>query len=628
MSITTNLDLLSRVGHRLLAFGYSGKAVLRHAATFPLEERAAYLAGAFRHFKKVIKTGTPWKCPPVDIRTFIESPEFLAQKNVIYPRIMGELVEMNNGLYVEAVMTGAIGVGKTTIALFSQAYQLYVLSCIINPQRLFRLAPSDEILIVFQSLTAKAAKDVDFDRFRTMLSTSPYFRDVFPFDKDLTSELRFPNRIQVIPMSGNPQAAIGRNVIGGIIDEVNFMAKVEQSKNSVDGGFYDQALEMYNSIVRRRKSRFLIKGKMFGLLCLVSSKRYPGEFTDQKAAESKKQLSETGRTDIYVYDRRLWEVKPDDTYCGDWFRVFCGDAAHKPRVLEEGETLNADLRHLILSVPIEFKSEFSRDLLSAIREIGGMTTLSMHPFIMDTEAVSEAFGKAPSILSREDCDFVQTKVLIYPERFVNPKEPRFAHVDLGLSNDSAGIAVGHVTKFIEMQRGGWSETLPVIRYDLTLEVKPPRHGEIEFAKIRTLFYKLRELGLNLRWISFDTYQSVDSMQILTQQGFITGTCSMDTDPVCYDLFKTALYDRRVEAPMHPKAQLEIIRLERDPKTGKIDHPADGSKDVSDAMAGVVYGLTMRREIWLRHNIPITKVPSYLVEGQKKALVKDEKKLAA
>jgi hypothetical protein len=515
-------------------------------------------------------------------------------------------------------MTGAIGVGKTFIAVFSQAYQLYVLSCIRDPQRFFRLAPSDEIIIAIQSLNASTAKAVDFERLKNTISGSPYFKEVFPFDKNLTAELHFPNRIQVVPFSSNPQAAISRNIIGGIIDEVNWFQKVEQSKQAADGGFFDQALEVYNSIVRRRKSRFLIKGRMFGLLCLVSSKRYPGEFTDQKAEEARQQKAKHGKSDIYVYDRRLWEVKPEDTYCGLWFNVFCGDSAHKPRVLEDGEEVEDKLRHLVLRVPVEFRSEFERDLLSAIRDIGGMATMALHPFIVDTEAVSESFGKVPSIISREDCDFVQTKLLIDPAQFVNPKEPRFAHVDLGLTGDSAGVAVGHVVKFIEMQRGGWSETLPMIRYDLLLEAKPPRNGEIEFAKIRTLFYRLRELGLNLKWVSYDSWNSKDSMQILAQQGFVTGLCSMDTDTMPYDTLKTAFYDRRVEAPAHAKAMKEVTRLERDPMTGKIDHPADFSKDVADAMAGVAYGLTMRREVWLRHGIPITKVPAYLIKGQEKA----------
>ena len=166
--------------------------------------------------------------------------------------------------------------------------------------------------------------------------------------------------------------------------------------------------------------------------------------------------------------------------------------------------------------------------------------------------------------------------------------------------------------------------MPQISFDLILEVKPPRNGEIEFENIRQLFYKLREQGMNLKWISFDSYQSVDSMQILRQKGFTTGSRSMDKESLPYDVAKTAFYDGRVKAPSHEKALSEIVRLERDPQSGRIDHPPNFSKDCADAIAGVVSGLTYRREIWTRHRVPINQTLITLVQ----AMEDKEKKLEA
>ena len=70
----------------------------------------------------------------------------------------------------------------------------------------------------------------------------------------------------------------------------------------------------------------------------------------------------------------------------------------------------------------------------------------------------------------------------------------------------------------------------------------------------------------------------------------------------------AIYDRRVEAPHHPKALSELARLERDPKTGKLDHPPDGSKDVADAMACVVFGLSLQVEVWQQFEVDLSSVP--------------------
>src|SRR5262249_11549870 len=161
------------------------------------------------------------------------------------------------------------------------------------------------------------------------------------------------------------------------------------------------------------------------------------------------------------------------------------------------------------------KHSFASDILAALRDIAGVATTAIHPFMMNTDAVVRAFGAVPSILSREDCDFVHTKVKIYPARIENPEEPRFVHVDLAYANDSLGMSCGHVPGFLKIKRGDHIELLPILRYDFTLEVKVPVGGEIELENIRKLLYTLRDVvKLPVRWVSFDGFQSRDSMQLL------------------------------------------------------------------------------------------------------------------
>src|SRR5258708_1829808 len=235
------------------------------------------------------------------------------------------------------------------------------------------------------------AESIDYKRFRAMIEGSAYFSHHFPFRKSLGSEMVFPKNIVVRPLSGNVTAAIGSNIFGGIIDEINFMAVIEQSKKAADGGTFDQANEMYNSIVRRRKSRFMMAGsKLPGVLCLVSSKRYPGEFTDRKQAEARDEITRSGKTRIFVYDRRLWEIKPEGTYGKERFKLFLGDVARKPRILETGTEVAAEDAYLVMEVPEEFRSEFTRDILSAIRDIAGSATFPLHPSIVNTEPVPKA----------------------------------------------------------------------------------------------------------------------------------------------------------------------------------------------------------------------------------------------
>lgn len=583
----------------------TGPAILRHATCVPEPDRGAFLVQAARHLMTYREDAAAYVRLPVDVQTFIESAEFLACGEAIYPAVMDVLREINGGQYVEAVLTGAIGTGKTTIALLTTAYQLHVLSCLRDPHTFFRLDPASEIVFAIQSLSAQVAKDVAYKRLREMVDKSPYFQRHFPCDPRIKSELVFPHQIVVRPLSSRATAAIGSNVIGGILDEVNYMEVVDRSMRSPDGGAYDQALETYNSLGRRRKSRFMTAGgKLPGVLCLVSSKRYPGEFTDQKQMEAQHEVSEKGRSSIYVYDRRLWEIKPAGTYGDARFRLFLGDKTRKPCILEADAQVAEEDNRLVMEVPEEFRSEFSRDMLSAIRDIAGSATFAIHPFILNTEAVRSAFGRCPSILNVGSTDFKSARPSIYSSRIVRPDEPRFAHVDLGLTGDSAGVAVGWVPEFVKVPRtGNTLEPMPRVVFDFVLEVKPPRNDEIKFEDIRKLFIKLKELGMNLKWITYDSFQSTDSLQLLRHAGFTTGKKSIDKDSVPYDVMRTAFYDGRVEAPEHQKALEEIVRLERNPKTGFVDHAPRFSKDCADAVAGVVYGLTYQRAIWAHHRVP-------------------------
>lgn len=550
-----------------------------------------------------------WK--PVGVEEFICSPEYLNKRQEIYPGVLEAAIELNSGSYVEAVMTGGIGSGKTTLALYTNAYQLYLLSCMRSPHRVYGLDPSSEILLIFQSITQRLAQGVDYQRFRNMIEGSPYFKSRFPFDRQLHSKLVFPNRIEVVPVSGTETAAIGQNVMGGLIDELNYMAVVEKSKVAVDKGTYDQAILLYNSISRRRKSRFMENGKMPGILCLVSSKKYPGQFTDQKMAEAEKDKS------IFVYDKRVWDIKPEDFGRLGWVSIFTGDLARKPRIIEDTELVADEDRSLIVQVPEEFRGEFEKDVINALREIAGVSTLARHPFFLEVPKVARAFRTdRPSVFSQSPVDFVETRLVLRRAAISSPEIPRFAHVDLALSGTSAGLAIGHVPGFKSVGTPTQPAFMPIVRYDGILEIRPPKNSEILLGKVREVLLALVQMGLNIRWVTFDQFQSSDSQQILRQHGLITGHQSLDeVPPRGYDFLKSGIYEDRVEFPVHPHLQREILMLERDMKTGRVDHPPSGSKDCSDAAAAVMFGLTMRREIWAWHKIPIMMIPQSVLAAK-------------
>jgi hypothetical protein len=567
---------------------------------------------------------TMYRTQPVSIRVFVTNAYYLGKgdgehesdggSSDLWPKLIDALEELNSGKYVEAVLTGGIGCGKTTIALYTTAYQLYLLSCMRSPHMLYGLDSSSEIVLIFQSVNAKAAKIVEYDRFKTMIKRSKYFTEQWP-PEYRDGKMVFPNRIEVIPVTGSETAAIGQNVIGGILDELNYMAVIASSKSSVDKGSYDQAISLYNSISRRRKSRFLSQGTMPGILCLVSSKKYPGQFTDIKMRQA--EIDPT----IFVHDKRVWDMKPSDKFTGEWFFVFVGDMTRKPRVLADNEMMPEADRDLVMAIPREYYSDFTTgDLLNALREIAGVSTIGRSPYFLEVNKVYAAFNVGQSsIFNLDETDFVGSRLNFAGVEVYKPELPRFAHIDLGITGDAAGLAIGCVDDFMPMTNYGTSGFMPHIHVDGVLRIVPPKNAEILFYKIRQVIVLLRDkLGMNIKWVTLDSFQSTDTQQLLRQQGFITGTESVDVVPCRpYDFLKSAIYEGRLSMPVFPWLQKEILLLERDPKKGKVDHNAGGSKDCADALAGIVFGLTMRREIWGSFGIPLVMVPSSVTGGADK-----------
>lgn len=541
---------------------------------------------------------------PVSIDTFIHAEAYLSvERGVVWPAVIEELKKINNpdgarvvNPFTELLATGAIGSAKTTTALYTVAYQIYVLSCFKDPHRTFGLDPASEILFIFQAIGGAATSD--YQRLYHMVQASPYFNSISPYKKNLASKLVFPNRIEVAVMGGDA-GSIGQNVMGGLVDEMNFMAMIASSKRAYDGQKYDQARTVYNGIARRRKSRFLKMGKAPGILCLVSSKRYPGEFTDQKLQQAK-----TDKT-IYVYDKTVWQMKPEGTFNSGWFQLHTGTSTTKPVVITPENTIKYDPK-TIVQIPNEFRQDFKDDLIGSLRDIAGISVVAQYPFLTNGEAVGRMFGKVKSVLNTETTDMETEPLQFFPNRFRHINRLRWAHVDLGLTSDSAGVACGYVPEFVVTEDG---LLMPRIEFDFLLQVRPPPNKEIQFYKIRNLLVKLFEAGLPIKYVTFDSYQSADSIQLLRQLGFSTGTISTVDNLLPYMITKTAIYQDRVWAPTSLRCQGELLSLEMYSnigRKGKIDHPPNGSKDVADAFASVIHGLTMRRETWADHGVPVNQ----------------------
>jgi hypothetical protein len=569
-----------------------------------------------------------WVNHVADIVEFVESKEFMGQRGHVRPAIMSELVRFFEKPFIEGVLTGGIGIGKNFFADFALSYMIYLLSIYHNPQVEFDLAPGSSIVFIIQSITERLAKKVVFDQFSERLRLSPYFTKHFPFNPDVKSELRFPKNIYLLPVGGNDTAAIGMNVFGGVIDELNFMTYTQDSKYvRANEEFYDQAERVYMSLRRRMKSRFIQKGSIPGRLMLVSSINHPDDFTSRKIKEA-----ETDDT-IFIMNMSLWEaLAGTDKLMEETFMVEVGNELKQSRIINSID--EAVDEQDVIHVPMDFKSDFERDVDMALREIGGIATSSSHPFIPHRELIKFAQDEFTAangehqLFRHDSC--VLSKVVGDPddpewdnlvnreyieECILDPSVIFAVHIDVGVSQDALGICVGRIigdklmpaAKFWDEKADVLREVkdirMPFYQLDGLLQVTPPPVGEIDLELARDLVVYLRSL-LNVKWTTMDSYQSTMMIQSFRKMRIRSGVLSVDTSLAPYAELKQAIKDSRVWFPPHTVASRELREVEKTKKE-KIDHPAKGSKDVSDAMAGVVYMLQRKEAVFGR---PVGRVP--------------------
>lgn len=340
---------------------------------------------------------------------------------------------------------------------------------------------------------------------------------------------------------------------------------------------------------------------------MVSSANYPGDFTDRK----KEEAIENPR--IFVLDYALWDVKPPGTYMDKKFWVSMGTENQAPKVIEDEDEAEAERSRGIevLDVPLDFLPDFKRDIEGSLKDIAGKSKLLVNRFITQTEKIFEkadAERKHPFTLEEttliDSGKFIRELLahqipghdgnLVW-RPIVNPYVRRFCHIDLALTGDAAGFCVGHPKGEVQVTRRNeenelFTEVMPIVWIDVMLRILPPQGEEIKFGNIRSLIYELQGMGYLFEYVTLDSFQSSDTIQILNGRGIKAGDLSVDTSMDPYNEVKTALYEDRLLMYWYDIVleELKYLIVTRTGSQAKVDHMPDRSKDVSDCLAGVVY----------------------------------------
>lgn len=553
-----------------------------------------------------------WKEKPVSIEQFLLDKDYLGLVDAqgrpqIYPKLIEDLDELFSGSYTEAIFTGGIGYGKSTIAELCLARMAYELGCLSNPARAYGLRDVSNIGLVNVAVNKKNASNIVFTRVCGMLDNSPWFKAYMKRTRDVEEHLEFSNGVWLAPFAADEKAVVGWDAFGGVMDEVNDMAlMLESAKKHRGEVVYDQAQTLRDAILRRMESRFTIVGsKLPGILVQISSSKYPGEYTERRIDEAKKQLAENGKTNIFWRVYSTWSTNPS-RFSSTSFKLAIPTTSAPPKIIKTPQDLQQamDNHQEIIDVPDNLITHFETDIYSAIRDFVGRSTSALTPFILRTDKIFEAIqrGKAAGLAhpfpgpetEHVDNDFILDSFL---KRFDRSKV-YFGHSDLAKgkqTGDKAGIAVGHIAGYKIVTRKlstgeEYTVTVPHIVVDLMIRLVAPKGSEVQLADVKSFFMLMATAGVKFQTLTFDQWQSLSLIQDLTKAGtaMLVEEQSVDKTPEPYTELKNAYYEDRIDMYEYSIVLQELAGLERNEKTGKIDHRPNGSKDVADCLAAIVF----------------------------------------
>lgn len=380
-----------------------------------------------------------------------------------------------------------------------------------------------------------------------------------------------------------------------VMDEINFSQAGVKDVNKAKS----HMKETYNTISARVKGTFKHGGEVFGKIFAVSSKRSDSDFMEAYVQE---QLAAGAGDHMMITDAPQWEVLPPETFSKEKFYIAVGDRHHRGFVIPDNQCFPEALDDLkqqgytILTPPVDMRSDFLADFEIALRDLAGIANVGALSFITQ-ESLTLCINKNRRNPFYNDILQIGVHDAYTIEEFFHEDAvlPEFKHtsiyihLDLSLNGDRTGISGCGITNRKDVTgKDGSRVSLPFLTHMFSVAIEAPRGDKIPYSKILAFICWLRDRGYDIPIVSRDQFQSEYIGQQLEQEGFDSPKISLDRTPDGYIALRDILIDQRVDMLDSTLLQDELVHLQRDSVTGKVDHPVGGGKDLADSFAGCIW----------------------------------------
>ena len=524
---------------------------------------------------------------PVDLRTFVRSPEYLGLPEL--SDYQYTLIEKSSQIYKDTTLIklfgeeeGKIrfkqtanevvaqlgkGSGKDYCSTIAVAYIVYLLLCLKDPATYYGKPPGDSIDIINIAINSQQASNVFFKGFKTRIEKSPWFAGRYT---DKASEVKFDKAITVHSGHSEREAWEGYNVIVVILDEISGFA-IENTTGHDQAKTGAAIYDMYRASV---DSRF----PDFGKVILLSFPRYKNDYIQQRYNAVVAEVETIVRDHRFKMDEDL----PDGTE-GNEFEIQWEEDHIVSYKIPKVYALKRPTWEVNPVRKIEdFKVAFFTNPLDALSRFACMPPDAVDAFFKSREKVEKAFNKAHLAVD----NFGRLEEWFIPDL----DKEYFIHVDLAQKHDHCAVAMAHVNKWVNVKvTDTYSQPAPIVEIDAVRFWTPTKDKSVDFTEVKDYILSLKTRGFKIRVCTFDRWNSHDMMQQLKQYGINTEILSVAKKH--YDDMAMVVAEERVVGPHIPLLIDELLQLRimRD----KVDHPRKGSKDLADAVCGSIYNSISR-----------------------------------
>lgn len=549
---------------------------------------------------------------PVDIHTFIHDSEYMGSMysaNLytfweetladIYP---APLIKK----YTEGVLSCATRAGKSTVGILSAFYEIYLLSCMINPISACNVIGNTQLVFAFLSkdnsnaclLTDKIFKGIKnspclSDYAYSKLSFSSVDGDGAKINKD------------ILVKAGSSLGVItGTDLYFGLLDEANM-----PSNNIAASELTTYRMNMYNAMLERKQATLDKAPKSFGMIWIMSSPTDEGDVIGEVISDVK----DKNKKNVKILDDIPRWTAQGIVIGNNSFDFFLGSDIKDPCILDEvglsREDFNEFDRERIIKIPEKYRNLFKGATARlSIQEIAGRRTTAEYSLFDSVDVFKKVFKKENKVFCKDELEIDMNSFknledyLIDKDYFSHCDKPecyRFIHLDIASKTDRFGLSSVYSDRIKLTSEE--NDTISVRKYyeDFTIGIKAKNGSTVDIVKVLEFIYGLKSKGYPIKLVTTDSHQGTLARQIISKHGIDTEYLSVEVNMNPYYFLKNSVLTQVLEGHKNPLLTKELkgLRVHTVGKTNKqkIEKGKGYTDDLSDSLAGALFSCSQDSE---------------------------------